>query len=98
MSRGTQFCWCMGACSGIVVLPRLNTKKTNESTMTAHAMNMITPLHCFPTINLVLSKRVYWSELATEEKALFAFEPTRRIVATTRTRITANITAYSAIS
>jgi hypothetical protein len=58
MSRGTQFCWCMGACSGIVVLPRLNTKKANESTMTAHAMNTITPLHCFPTINLVLSRRV----------------------------------------
>src|SRR5207244_2961213 len=34
--------------------------------------------------------------LATEEKALLAFEPTRRIVPTTKTKITASITAYSA--
>ena len=38
------------------------------------------------------------SELPTWEKTLLAFEPTSRIVPTTRTRITANITAYSAIS
>src|SRR5207249_7676949 len=36
--------------------------------------------------------------LATEEKALLAFEPTRRIVPTTNTNITASITAYSAMS
>ena len=36
--------------------------------------------------------------LATEEKALLAFEPTRRIVPTTKTKITASITAYSAMS
>jgi hypothetical protein len=36
-------------------LPRSIATKTNESTMTAHAMNIITPLHCFPTINLALS-------------------------------------------
>src|SRR6266699_3919360 len=36
--------------------------------------------------------------LATEEKALLAFEPTRRIVPTTNTKITASITAYSAMS
>src|SRR5207244_1333610 len=30
--------------------------------------------------------------LATEEKALLAFEPTRRIVPTTKTKITASIT------
>jgi hypothetical protein len=40
----------------------------------------------------------YWIELAAEEKTLLAFEPTRRIVPTTNTRITASITAYSAIS
>ena len=40
----------------------------------------------------------HWSELATEEKALFAFEPTRRTVPTTSTKITASITAYSAMS
>ena len=39
-----------------------------------------------------------WIELATEENALFAFGRTRRIVPTTNTRITASITAYSAIS
>jgi hypothetical protein len=44
------------------------------------------------------SRRVYWSELATDEKALFAFEPMSRRVPTTITRITANITAYSAMS
>src|SRR5438046_2030722 len=36
--------------------------------------------------------------LATEEKALLAFDPTRRIVPTTNTKITASITAYSAMS
>ena len=36
--------------------------------------------------------------LATEEKALLALLPTRRIVPTTSTKITASITAYSAMS
>src|SRR5258708_7726251 len=40
----------------------------------------------------------YWIELATLEKALLALAPISRIVPTTRTRITASITAYSAIS
>src|ERR1035441_4133349 len=40
----------------------------------------------------------YLSTLATLEKALLALEPTSRIVPTTRTRITASITAYSAMS
>jgi hypothetical protein len=40
----------------------------------------------------------YWSELATFENALLAFDPINRTVPTTRTRITANITAYSAMS
>jgi len=40
----------------------------------------------------------YWIVLATEEKALFALLPTRRIVPTTSTKITASITAYSAMS
>src|SRR5581483_6288940 len=40
----------------------------------------------------------YCTELATLEKTLFAFDPMSRIVPTTITRITANITAYSAIS
>src|SRR6202050_4476343 len=40
----------------------------------------------------------YCIELATEENALFAFDPIRRIVPTTRTRITASMTAYSAMS
>src|SRR5690242_12251863 len=37
-------------------------------------------------------------ELATLENTLLALEPIKRIVPTTMTRITANITAYSAIS
>src|ERR1700683_3218406 len=37
-------------------------------------------------------------ELATDENALFAFDPINRTVPTTSTRITASITAYSAMS
>jgi hypothetical protein len=44
------------------------------------------------------SQYCYCIELATEEKALLALDPIRRIVPTTRTRITASITAYSAMS
>jgi hypothetical protein len=40
----------------------------------------------------------YWSELDTLENALFALEPTSRIVPTTTTSITASMTAYSAMS
>jgi hypothetical protein len=40
----------------------------------------------------------YCNELAAAEKALLALEPTNRIVPTTTTRITASITAYSAMS
>jgi hypothetical protein len=40
----------------------------------------------------------YWSELATEEKALFEFDPMSRRVPTTITKITASMTAYSAMS
>ena len=37
-------------------------------------------------------------ELATAENALLAFDPTSRMVPITRTKITANMTAYSAMS
>ncbi len=40
----------------------------------------------------------YCTLLATLEKTLFAFPPTKRTVPITRTRITASITAYSAMS
>jgi len=40
----------------------------------------------------------HWIELATDENTLLALEPTNRIVPTTMTRITASITAYSAMS
>jgi hypothetical protein len=39
----------------------------------------------------------YCRELATEEKALFAFEPTRRTVPTTSTKITASLDRLSKI-
>jgi hypothetical protein len=39
-----------------------------------------------------------WIELAVAEKALLALAPIKRMVPTTKTRITANITAYSAMS
>ncbi len=41
---------------------------------------------------------LYWSELATVEKALLAFEPISRMVPMTTTKMTASITAYSAMS
>jgi hypothetical protein len=47
---------------------------------------------------IITMPRDYWIELATFENTLFALEPTRRTVPTTITRITANITAYSAMS
>src|SRR5438128_12024937 len=40
----------------------------------------------------------YCTELATDEKTLLAFEPTNRMVPRTITRLTVNITAYSALS
>ena len=40
----------------------------------------------------------YWTELATEENTLLALEPISRMVPTTITRMTASITAYSAMS
>src|SRR5205807_2593969 len=40
----------------------------------------------------------YWIELATLENTVFDLVPTSRMVPTTSTRITANITAYSAMS
>ena len=40
----------------------------------------------------------YWMELPTLENTLLAFEPIKRIVPTTITRITASMTAYSAMS
>src|SRR5438445_9872747 len=45
-----------------------------------------------------LSHISYCTALATDENTLLAFEPTNRIVPMTTTRITANITAYSAMS
>src|SRR5438094_6615316 len=51
-----------------------------------------------PPKTIAATVRRYWMVLATEENALLAFEPTRRIVPTTNTKITASITAYSAIS
>jgi hypothetical protein len=49
-------------------------------------------------LNVDASYTHYCIELATAEKALFAFDPIRLTVPTTSTRITASITAYSAIS
>jgi hypothetical protein len=40
----------------------------------------------------------YWRELATVENTLFAFPPIKRIVPMITVRITASMTAYSAMS
>jgi len=50
------------------------------------------------TIHQQTVQRYWFSELPTWEKTLLAFDPTSLMVPTTSTRITANITAYSAIS
>src|SRR6266700_2927334 len=55
--------------------------------------------HSKPVQSYVSEKQaVYCTELATEEKTLLVLLPTKRIVPTTITRITASITAYSAMS
>jgi hypothetical protein len=59
-----------------------------------------------PVIDLESGSRIgfpieintYWTLLATDEKTLLAFPPIRRTVPITSTRITASITAYSAMS
>src|SRR2546429_4132546 len=58
----------------------------------------------FPYTTLFRSQEIcsvlqnYWIVLATEENALLALLPTKRTVPTTSTKITASITAYSAMS
>jgi len=44
------------------------------------------------------SFRCYWIALPTDENTLLALEPIKRIVPTTITKMTASITAYSAMS
>jgi hypothetical protein len=51
-----------------------------------------------PAIEINRPIRDYWMALPTLENTLFAFEPMSRIVPTTITRMTASITAYSAMS
>lgn len=52
-----------------------------------------------PVQRVEVTDWVYWFRLLpTCENTLFAFDPMSRIVPTTRTRITASMTAYSAIS
>jgi hypothetical protein len=57
---------------------------------------------CEPRVRFLFKlaelERGYWIELATLENALLALVPMSRTVPTTITRITANITAYSAMS
>jgi hypothetical protein len=45
-----------------------------------------------------LKPLTYWIELATDENTLLALEPISRMVPTTITKMTASITAYSAMS
>jgi len=74
-------------------------------------INVEHPRFASPTETLCLGRRrvdsrwpccsafcCYWIALAVDENTVLAFEPIKRIVPTTMTRITANITAYSAIS
>jgi len=47
---------------------------------------------------LCFERRVYWIVLATEENAFIGVAADQRIVPTTSTKITASITAYSAMT
>src|SRR5947209_13187231 len=60
-------------------------------------ISLIVPLRRFD-LSEMLREIAYSIVLATVENALLSFDPTRRIVPTTNTKITASITAYSAIS
>jgi hypothetical protein len=68
--------------------PLLKTKKTAR------------PYRVWLCLRIKLQlRRSYWPiELATEENTLFELDPINRMVPTTNTRMTANITAYSAMS
>ena len=57
-----------------------------------------TALLLFALALVPFTGRLYWTALAACEKTVLAFVPIRRIVPTTKTRMTANITAYSAMS
>src|SRR5450432_2267033 len=54
--------------------------------------------HKISSLRINSDGNAYCSELATLENALLAFEPISLTVPTTNTRMTANITAYSAMS
>jgi hypothetical protein len=56
------------------------------------------PAYAFKTGPATLNPPPYCIELAVLENTLLALDPIRRIVPTTKTRITASITAYSAMS
>ena len=78
----------------------------NTSSVTGRLEKIsVTLLHATATNILEISNDVgelaperHCTELATCEKTEFALEPISRTVPTTKTRITASITAYSAIS
>src|SRR5207249_5325918 len=93
-NRRPQWQWQAGHGVRLAILPRMA-----ESTTPARCGSGVTePFSLAPARQLCRPPRSYWIELATEEKALLAFEPTSRMVPTTSTRMTASITAYSAIS
>jgi len=60
--------------------------------------NFFETANCWPDKRSLPVDHCYWTELATEENTLLALVPIRRMVPTTITRITASITAYSAMS
>src|SRR5438094_1287298 len=60
-------------------------------------ISLIVPLRRFGLSEMLQGDRLL-NRAGNREKALLAFDPTRRIVPTTNTKITASITAYSAIS
>jgi hypothetical protein len=79
--------------------PNHQQTRAIHSTPLKAAETLIRAVNC-TVIRLLCcaGQKSYWMELATFEKTLFAFEPMSRTVPTTITRITANMTAYSAIS
>jgi len=79
----------------VVLLP--HAEKTRAARMRLHLTEVVAnTTEAF--LPLPLAHLYYWIELAVLEKTLLAFVPMSLMVPTTSTKITASITAYSAMS
>jgi len=92
-----RFCYLLFAVSLHIALRGSNTISRTSGVLSANGKAATCrDTSPFPETGVVAHR--YWIELAALEKTVFAFEPMSLIVPTTSTKITASITAYSAIS